>query len=207
MMNPRLTSIVRMPLQRAVHVALAVAVLLWCRRFRLRGRENLPRRRPVLVVANHASHADTVLLIFALAAAGRRIRVAAAEDYWFRGRVRAAIASAIGAFPFPRTGDEGVERARNLLGRATVILFPQGSRTGGRFRSGVGRIVADTEIEVVPVHIDGSDRILPRGRTWPHRSDVTITIGRPTRMHRDESPSEFAERLERIVLEDLVRAA
>ena len=91
--------------------------------------------------------------------------------------------------------------------RASVVLFPQGSRSGGGFRAGVGRIAAGGATEVVPIHIAGADRILPRGAVWPCRSDVVITIGEPTSMHSAESPAEFALRLEHMVLDELSRAS
>ncbi len=183
-------------------------VVVWCRRLRIRGLENVPDR-PVLVVANHSSHADTVLLQFALAIGHRHpVLVAGAADYWFATGLRALVASAVGVFAFPRQGERGVHRARKALRRrATVIVFPQGSRAGGHFRAGVGRIAAEGGIEVVPVHIEGADRILPRGSGWPRRGDVVVTIGRPTSIGRGDTPTEFANRLEHIVLNELASAS
>lgn len=180
---------------------------VWCRSLRIEGLDRIPDR-PVMVVANHSSHVDTVLLQFALAIRHRHpVLVAGAEDYWFGNRFRAWLASAIGVFAFPRHGERGVHRARKALRCATVVVFPQGSRSGGRFRAGVGRIAAGGVVEVVPVHISGADRILPRGRRWPRRHDVVITIGGPTTIGPDDTPPEFADRLERIVLTELARAS
>jgi 1-acyl-sn-glycerol-3-phosphate acyltransferase len=188
--------------------AWGLLVAVWCRRLRISGLENVPDR-PVLIVANHSSHADTVLLQFALAIGHRHpVLVAGADDYWFATRTRAVVASAVGVFAFPRQGERGVQRARKALRRrATVIMFPQGSRAGGRFRAGVGRIAAEGSVEVVPVHIAGADSILPRGSGWPSRGDVVITIGRPTCIGRGDTPAEFADRLERLVIDELARAS
>ncbi len=183
-------------------------VLLWCRRVRIEGRGNIPRR-PVIVVANHASHADTVLLQYVLATChDRPVLVAGAEDYWFRRRSVGLLARTLGVFAFPRKGAVGVARARRALELgASVVLFPQGSRSGGRFRAGVGRIATVSHAPVVPIHLEGPSNLLPKGRHWPRRARVVIRIGEPTFIGQDETPERFAERLERIVQHELEVAA
>jgi 1-acyl-sn-glycerol-3-phosphate acyltransferase len=185
-----------------------IAILAWCRRFVIEGGSRIPGG-PVVVVANHASHADTVVLQYALALSHRRpVRVAGAEDYWFRNGVTGWFARALGVFPFPRRGNVGVERAREVLAhRMSVLLFPQGTRSGGGFRAGIGRIVVASGVEVVPVHITGTDTLLPKGSRWPRRSDVLLRIGEPVAIEEAETPEQFAARLERIIDVDLARAA
>ncbi len=184
------------------------AVMVWCRRLRIEGRCNVPSRA-VVVVANHASHADTVLLQYALATChDRPVLVAGAEDYWFRSAVVGIAARLLGVFSFPRAGDIGVRRTKRALARhATVVLFPQGSRSGGRFRAGVGRIARGADAEVIPVHLEGPSVLLPKGHAWPRRTDVIVRFGDPTTMRPDETPEDFASRLEDIVLRDLAGAA
>ena len=189
-------------------VVWGLAVLIWCRRLRISGLDNLPNE-PVVVIANHSSHADTVLLQYALAIRHPLpVLVAGAEDYWFRNRALGAAAKVLGVFAFPRHGEVGVRRARKALRRrSTVIIYPQGSRTGGQFRTGIGRIALGNSVSVIPVRIAGSDGILPRGRIWPHRGDVDITFGSPTRVEPHETPSDFALRMEAVVLDHRELAA
>jgi 1-acyl-sn-glycerol-3-phosphate acyltransferase len=165
--------------------------------------------RAVVIAANHSSHADTILLQFALSLRHRHpVLVAGGEDYWFSDPIHAAGATSIGVFPFPRHGDVGIRRARKALRmRATVVIFPQGTRAGGRFRSGVGRIAAGGLTEVVPVRIIGTDKLLPRGRLWPRRSGVEVVFGEPMRRRQSESAQEFADRLGHTVMHDLAWAS
>lgn len=188
-------------------VAWRVAVMVWCRRLRIEGRNKVPNH-PVVVVANHASHADTVVLQYVLATChDRPVLVAGAEDYWFRSALVGIAARLLGVFAFPRTGDIGVRRTRRALMRhSTVVLFPQGSRSGGHFRAGVGRIVDGIDAVVIPVHLEGPSDLLPKGQLWPHRTDVVVRFGDPATMRPDEAPEAFAERLEDIVLRDLASA-
>lgn len=183
-------------------------IRMWCRSFTVVGADNLPDA-PVLVVANHASHADTVVLQFALSLRHQHpVLVAGAEDYWFSNGLRSVIATALGVFPFPRQGEFGVDRAQGFISEgSTVILFPQGSRNGGPFRPGVGRIARATAVDVVPVHISGTAEILPRGQAWPHRGDVTVSFSQPVTIRHGEHERAFAYRLERLLLPTLRRAA
>ena len=185
-----------------------LAVIVWCRRLRIEGRDRVPRR-PVVVVANHASHADTVLLQYALATCHERpVLVAGAEDYWFRNAAIGLGARFLGVFSFPRKGDVGLLRTHRALERqSSVVLVPQGTRSGGHFRPGIGRLASEAQVEVLPVRLLGPDRLLPKGRFWPHRTDIVVRFGEPTSIRRDESPDDFAARLERIVLTDLADAA
>lgn len=184
------------------------AIFMWCRRLRIEGRSRVPSR-PVIVAANHSSHADTVLLQFALATCHEQpVLVAGAEDYWFRNPLLGAFAQALGVIAFPRKGEIGVHRvARALNRRASVVLFPQGSRSGGRFRAGIGRIARRSDAEVLPVHVAGTQELLPKGRIWPQRTDIVVRFGEPITPKPSETPEAFAARLERIVLVDLGKAA
>ena len=111
----------------------------------------LDARRPVVIVANHASHLDAPAVLAALPHDMRhRTAVAAADDYFYRQRVLGfAISLGIGAFPFPRKGVVGLERAAELLDAGwNILIFPEGTRSSDgalhTFRHGVGRLVAES---------------------------------------------------------------
>lgn len=181
-----------------------LAIAVWCRRITVSGQGNVPTR-PVVVIANHASHADTVLIQYALATCHRRpVLVAGAEDYWFRNPVLGTLARMLGVMAFPRRGELGILRTyRALASEATVVLFPQGSRSGGHFRDGVGRIARRLDTPVLPVHLAGTATVLPKGRHWPRRGDVSVRFGAPVVKRPGESAAAFAARLEHIVLDEL----
>ena len=64
-----------------------------------------------------------------------------------------------------------------------------------------------TNVEVIPVHLEGPSEMLPKGHLWPRRTDVIVRFGDPTTMRPDETPEDFASRLEDIVLRGLASAA
>jgi 1-acyl-sn-glycerol-3-phosphate acyltransferase len=163
-------------------------------------REVLPRG-PVLFVANHSSHVDTAAILRALPSWMRaRTAPGAAADHFFRGRLRgAAVSLLVGAFPFPRSGGLGLDRCRELIAEGwSVLLYPSGSRTGGRFRPGAASLAA-SGVTVVPVGIEGTAAILPKGRWLPRRGAVRVRFGEPFRVPLGSDVLAVSRRLERAV--------
>jgi 1-acyl-sn-glycerol-3-phosphate acyltransferase len=154
--------------------------VVFCSPLTINHKAPLPRE-PVVFVANHASHADTVVLLEVLAR-HRLLAVAAADDYWFRDRVRGwALAASLGAFPFPREGARGLRRTEELLAAGwSVLIYPQGTRGGGKFRGGVGRLAA-AGATLVPVGVVGTRQVLPKGSNRPRRHRVAVNIGQAIR--------------------------
>jgi 1-acyl-sn-glycerol-3-phosphate acyltransferase len=141
---------------------------------------------PCVLVANHASHADTAALLAALPAR-RRPAVAAAADYWFaRADRRLLCRLLVGGFPVRRggggSGDLSAARALLADGR-DVIVFPEGTRsrdgTVGAFRSGAALLAERAGVPLVPVGIAGTREVFPvHGR--PGHGRVCLRIGAPT---------------------------
>lgn len=159
---------------------------------------------PCIFAANHRSHLDSLAVLAALPdALRRRVRIAAAEDYWFRSPPRRAVAAAIGAFPFPRRGVAGIERSAALLAAGrSVLLYPAGTRgtgEGGGFRGGVGLLACWSGRPVVPVAILGTERVWPKGRRLPGRGALTVRFGAPLRFAPGLPAKAVARQIELLV--------
>lgn len=171
-----------------------------CMPLNVTGRSQVPTE-PVVFVANHSSHADTAAILAALPArVRRRLAPAAAEDYFFKGRIKGKLVRALtGAFPFPRHGCAGLERASVLLAEGrSVLLYPEGTRSRdgsvGEFRCGVG-LLARRGVTVVPVGVAGTREILPKGMRTPSRAPVAVVFGERRSFGPDESPEDVARAL------------
>jgi len=161
-------------------------------------------RGPAVIVANHASHLDTAVLLTSLPAERRRkTAVAAAADYFFDVWWRAAgSAVAFNTFPVERRGGSLSATPFDLLADGwSLIVYPEGTRSVDgfprRFKIGAAWIAANAGVPVVPVGLRGTYAAMPRGRRWPlrGRSRVSVRFGRPIVPAEGETPRELAPKV------------
>lgn len=160
---------------------------------------------PVIFAANHHSHADTSLLLATIPSHLRdRLVIAAGADYFFPNRFTAAISALfIGAIPIERNRlsklsientISAIQKKRNLL------IFPEGGRSPDGWardhRPGAAFVSKRTGTPVVPVYIEGTGRILPKGKNWPTRSPCAVVFGAPVTIGDDEDVRDFAKRIQ-----------
>lgn len=155
-------------------------------------KDRLPRRGPAIVVANHNSHLDALLLmsLFPLAQLPS-VRPLAARDYFFRSRLGSFFARhCLGAIPVERNTHgrtDPLAGAREALRRGeVVVLFPEGTRGEpgqlAPLRPGVAHLAkAFPEVPVVPCHLKGLERALPRGEALLVPFICDATVGEPLR--------------------------
>ncbi len=161
-------------------------------RIRTVGHEHIPFRGPALLICNHISHMDGLLVG---ACVQRLIRFLVYRPYYelkaltwlFRLMKAIPIAGGDGIKVM-----ESIERAREELKRGHVVcIFAEGavSRTGNLlpFKRGFERIVQGLDVPVIPVHLDrlwGSIFSFKDGKffwKWPQRIPypVTVSFGSP----------------------------
>jgi long-chain acyl-CoA synthetase len=153
---------------------------------RVMGHGNVPANRNVLVVANHASHADFGLVSHALGAIGRDLVVLAAKDYFFNTGLRRFVAANFTRLiPFDRERAqlESLDEAlAELMAGRSVLMFPEGTRSPDgaihEFKSGVGYLALRSGCDVLPIHIRGTYEVLGKGSLIPRRAPVEVRIGR-----------------------------
>ena len=163
---------------------------------------------PVVVVANHTSHADTMVLLTSLPRRiRRRIVVAAAADYFFTGRFTTLFSALfIGAIPVDRAkvSRSTLEECHRLLGDGwSLLIYPEGGRSAdgqiAPFKPGAAWIARRAGVPVVPVHLDGVHDVLPKGRSWPRRHTVSVQIGAPLSAAEGEDARALNTRVEAAV--------
>lgn len=155
----------------------------------IRGWNNLPKKGPAIVIANHNSHLDTLVLLslFPLSMI-HKVRPVAAADYFLgNGGFLAWFAlKCIGIIPLDRSG--GADRevlfsgcTRALSEGDILVLFPEGSRGKpeqmSRLKKGVYYLIKErADIPVVPTMLHGLGRALPKGEALlvPFNCDVVI---------------------------------
>ncbi len=178
-------------------MALNRPVALWGR-LRVEGLEALPEKGPLLVVGNHDSHWDPVMVGVA-AVKRRQIRALAKAELWdVRGL--GPILHGMGQIPIERgSGDkQALARAIEALRAGVCIgVFPEGTRSRGkvlRARSGVGRLALEVpEAHITLVAIEGTSDLTG----FPRRPRVRIRFFDPAggQARPDEDPGELSARL------------
>ena len=165
---------------------------------------------PVIFVANHHSHADTSLLLATMPAHLREdLTIAAGADYFFPNRLIAALSALfIGAIPIERKKLSRLS-IKNSLGALddgrNLLIFPEGGRSpdgwSKKHRPGAAFLAKQSRAPVVPVYLDGTGTVLPKGQSWPKRARCAVVFGDPMTMDEAEDPRHFAERVERRINE------
>jgi 1-acyl-sn-glycerol-3-phosphate acyltransferase len=161
-----------------------------------------------IFAANHHSHLDTPLVLSSLPEPWRHHAfVGAAADYFFGNRVTAPLSAlVIGAIPIERTkvGRKSADEAAGLINDGwSMLIFPEGGRSpdgwGQPFRGGAAYLALRCGVPVVPIHVEGTGRILRKGRSLPKPAATTITYGHPLVPLEGESSSRFGARIEAAV--------
>jgi 1-acyl-sn-glycerol-3-phosphate acyltransferase len=147
----------------------------------VRGRENIPARGPLLVVANHLNLTDPPLLGISL---GRKMMFMAKEEL-FRSPLTACFVGGFGAFPVHRGKvDRQALRISHqvLTDGLALIMFPEATRSKTarlqRAFPGSALIAMRSGVPILPVGIAGTEKI--KGIGWIlRRPRITVNIGRP----------------------------
>lgn len=152
-----------------------------CFRHRTLHRELLPESGGALIVANHVSYLDPVVVGIAF----RKPIYYLARKSLFKGFL-GWLLPRIQVLPVDRgKGDlASMKRILSLLKEGhRVLIFPEGTRsTDGEIQpaeAGIGFIIAKCDVPVVPVRIFGAFECFPRGSSWPRPGRITIVPGPP----------------------------
>jgi 1-acyl-sn-glycerol-3-phosphate acyltransferase len=142
-----------------------------------------------VLAANHCSHLDALALGAALTPRHReRAFPIAAGDVFFQTKVTSTFSAImLNALPMWRKncGPHALADLRRKLQeeRAIFIIFPEGgrSRNGSMmpFKHGLGMLVAETNVPVVPSGLVGTFEALPPERNIPRPVAITLSIGDP----------------------------
>lgn len=155
----------------------------------IEGLENIPRKGPVILVANHSSYMDH----FVTKTMAEAVRPG---NVWFPTKAESfekflsrAWHEAMNCYPVNRNepGEEVFRRASDVLKRNdTLVLYPEGTRnTGGDllpFKTGAFRMALANNAQVVPVGMTGLAELLPKGSSIPRRRLLSVAIGSPLKV-------------------------
>ena len=169
---------------------------------------------PVIFAANHLSVADNPAVLLALPWRWRlRLATAASEEVMRgRGRVQSFFAALISnGFHISQTGSVRGSMAycgKLVRARWSLLFFPEGIRSDdgklGPFKPGIGLLAARLGVPVVPVYLKGTDSVVAKGGSRPHRGYIEVRFGQPIRITADMKYDVATETI-RYAIESLSR--
>jgi long-chain acyl-CoA synthetase len=188
---------------------------------RVVGRERLAGALPpLLIVANHVTMADPVLLLSALPRRLRRVAVAMDGEMLRRYRnpslavstlerlggipAYALLATLMNVFPLPRKS--GFRKSFAFAGETVergygVVVFPEGVRTPNGtlspFLPGIGLLAQGLRLPVLPAFIQGLFALKATSRRTARPGEVSVIFGDPVVYEPGRDPEEIAKDLER----------
>ncbi len=171
----------RMPFSYYVGVCIMKVLMLLLIRWRVYGKENVPREGPLIIVSNHLHNADPPLL----SAVMPRGIVFMAKEELFRNRLGRIVVIGFGAFQVSRRryDREALRRASEVLQQGLALgLFPEGRRSKAAQLQeafpGTALVAWQAKCPIVPVGIVGTEKI--KGFfLFLRRPVVTVRIGSP----------------------------
>lgn len=150
------------------------------------GTENVPDTGGALLLANHQSYLDPVVIGVRL----RRRLCFLAKSELFESKVFGWLIRSLNAYPIRQgAGDVGAMRETiRLLNEGHVLtVFPEGSRTESGnllpLQPGFALLVRKTKVPVIPVVINGTYRAWPKGASLPRATKVKVMFGPPMNLH------------------------
>lgn len=149
---------------------------------KIEGKDNIPRTGGMIFASNHLSYLDPIVLGLLVP---RKMNFIAKEELFENFFFRLLIAE-LGAFPVKR---EKVDKTTYqkildfLSKKEIVVLFPEGTRSIngkiGQLQPGTARIALKTNVPLVPIIIQGTDKALPRGKKIIRLARIRVRVGKP----------------------------
>lgn len=194
--------------------------IYFCLGLNVRGGNNLPKKGPCIIIANHNSHLDTLVLISMFS--GKtilKISPVAASDYFLRNKILAWISlNLFNIIPLNRKVSKSEqERFNNLLNEriqndGIIIIYPEGTRGEPEkmttFKAGIAHIAKMyPEVPVIPVYMEGLGMALPRSEAFFVPAICTIVVESPIyyKNNKDEFMNELKniyEKMQKLVVKE-----
>ncbi|ABI56948.1 AMP-binding protein [Alkalilimnicola ehrlichii MLHE-1] len=178
-------------------------------RVEVRGR--LPDDGPVLIAPRHLSVLDPVVLSHAVGL--RRmlhLRWAGWTGLLFQGPVSRWFSRAAGVLPVdPASAPRRslALAAMTLQRQDSLVWFPEGARSpDGRlqpFQPGVGLLLRAWPVPVVPVWVEGTRELMPKGRRLPRFGRATVVVGEPISAERLKALGDDEHAIARLIHDEV----
>ena len=169
-------------------------------RLKVTGQQNIPQDGSFIIVANHSSLLDPVIL--GVSVRPKIIFVAAA--YLFEIRWLGYLLRKANSIPVQRENDiKAIKQALKILQKGGVLgIFPEGGidrqKNNLPVRAGAAYLATKVGVPIVPIKIKGADKVLPRGAKFIRSlNKIEVEIKKPIYCSRQTNKNK--EIIKRVV--------
>ncbi len=164
-------------------------------RLDIKGRENVPKNGGFILVSNHVSNLDPIVL--GLACPGR-LNFMAKEEL-FSNPFFGWILRLVNCFPLRRKG-AALAAIREAISRVNrgggLLIFPEGTRSAdgklGSGQEGVGFLAGKLNVPVIPAFVKGSLEAMPKGAVFIRPVRISVRFGKQIQLERRVAYSDVA---------------
>jgi 1-acyl-sn-glycerol-3-phosphate acyltransferase len=149
--------------------------------WKVKGRQNIPKDKPVLIVCNHIHIADPPMVAASLPI---KCKIMGKEELWHNAWSRYWVSN-FGAFPVRRViGADAIRSAESAIKEGfSVMMFPEGGRSQTaqlmQAQPGAALIASRMKVPILPVSITGTENFRHLKSCFFRHPQITITIGQP----------------------------
>jgi 1-acyl-sn-glycerol-3-phosphate acyltransferase len=181
-----------------------------CYGLRVTGRKNVPEIGAAMLVSNHLSHLDVLVIGILL---NRPLNYVARSSLFFFPL--GPFIRSCGAFPIQREGigAQGLkETLRRLKFGGIVTLFPEGTRSSdgelGELKAGIALLAAKARVPILPAAIVGTFEAWPKFHSLPSAYPIRVHFGTPIQPEEvgSMSPEGLTSLIRKRILECQVTA-
>lgn len=178
-------------------------------RFRIEGLENLPRNQPCVLAANHQSYFD-IMVLYGLFKPYKWVSKSSIFKMPFIGWNMTINQYVRIERDDMKSIKQMMKDCKTWLEKGTsIMIFPEGTRSPngelGEFRVGPFKLATDCRVPVVPIVVNGTQKIMPKGTIWLNfKSDIVVRILPPIDPQEfNSTPRLLKDHVEAMVKENL----
>ena len=164
------------------------------------GLDHLPGDGRCVLVSNHESYLDGLVLVAALEQPHTFVAKRELEGQFVAGRFLKSLGAAfVERFDRRRSVADAEQMTSRVQGGAPLLVFPEGTFVAAPgtlpFRLGAFLAAAHAGVPVIPVSLGGTRQLLGDGRWWPRPADLTVHVGAALTEPASSDPFAAAVRL------------
>lgn len=160
------------------------------------GMHNIPKDKPFIVAANHASYIDDfIITTFIIKYTKKKTNIFINSRY-FKNDTFGKILNNLGGIAVDvyisissdkkrkQTNERAFKKAVDGLKKGELFaIFPEGGRSEEgiikKAKTGVARVALVSKVPVIPVGIKGSYQVMPKGSIFPRFKRLDVVFGKP----------------------------